>query len=98
MASRKAPGAAPESGLAKCFQQSGYRLANSLGPKFLENVKRPLPDVQERPSVESLKGSGPISGETLGAYIDIFTITLVTLRSVGIGAYLVRLGARRLGR
>ncbi|MEI4872693.1 carboxyl transferase domain-containing protein, partial [Klebsiella pneumoniae] len=28
------------------------------------------------------------------AYDDIFTITLVTARSVGIGAYLVRLGQR----
>ncbi|KAH0836414.1 acetyl-CoA carboxylase [Lanmaoa asiatica] len=33
-------------------------------------------------------------GETSRAYDDIFTITLVTARSVGIGAYLVRLGER----
>ncbi|KAH8832774.1 acetyl CoA carboxylase [Flagelloscypha sp. PMI_526] len=44
--------------------------------------------------VESLKGSGLIAGETSRAYDDIFTITLVTGRSVGIGAYLVRLGER----
>jgi acetyl-CoA carboxylase/biotin carboxylase 1 len=44
--------------------------------------------------VESLKGSGLIAGETSRAYEDIFTITLVTARSVGIGAYLVRLGER----
>ena len=44
--------------------------------------------------VESLKGSGLIAGETSRAYDDIFTITLVTARSVGIGAYLVRLGER----
>ncbi len=42
--------------------------------------------------VECLKGSGLIAGETSRAYDDIFTITLVTARSVGIGAYLVRLG------
>ncbi|KAH6919057.1 acetyl CoA carboxylase [Coprinopsis sp. MPI-PUGE-AT-0042] len=42
--------------------------------------------------VESLQGSGLIAGETSRAYDDIFTITLVTARSVGIGAYLVRLG------
>ena len=44
--------------------------------------------------VECLKGSGLIAGETSRAYDDIFTITLVTARSVGIGAYLVRLGQR----
>ena len=44
--------------------------------------------------VECLKGSGLIAGATSKAYDDIFTITLVTCRSVGIGAYLVRLGQR----
>ncbi|GES66228.1 acetyl-CoA carboxylase [Aspergillus terreus] len=44
--------------------------------------------------VECLKGSGLIAGATSKAYEDIFTITLVTCRSVGIGAYLVRLGQR----
>jgi acetyl-CoA carboxylase / biotin carboxylase 1 len=44
--------------------------------------------------VECLRGSGLIAGETSRAYDDIFTITLVTARSVGIGAYLVRLGQR----
>jgi acetyl-CoA carboxylase/biotin carboxylase 1 len=33
--------------------------------------------------VESLRGSGLIAGETSRAYEDIFTITLVTCRSVG---------------
>lgn len=50
--------------------------------------------LQEGLGVESLKGSGLIAGETSRAYDDIFTITLVTARSVGIGAYLVRLGQR----
>ncbi|KAF8636390.1 hypothetical protein AX17_003572 [Amanita inopinata Kibby_2008] len=49
---------------------------------------------QEGLGVESLRGSGLIAGETSRAYDDIFTITLVTARSVGIGAYLVRLGER----
>ncbi|KAI9281434.1 acetyl-CoA carboxylase [Umbelopsis sp. AD052] len=44
--------------------------------------------------VENLRGSGLIAGATSRAYDDIFTITLVTCRSVGIGAYLVRLGQR----
>ncbi|KAK6358447.1 acetyl-coenzyme-A carboxylase [Orbilia blumenaviensis] len=44
--------------------------------------------------VECLRGSGIIAGATSRAYDDIFTITLVTCRSVGIGAYLVRLGQR----
>jgi acetyl-CoA carboxylase / biotin carboxylase 1 len=46
--------------------------------------------------VECLKGSGLIAGATSRAYEDIFTITLVTCRSVGIGAYLVRLGQRAI--
>lgn len=50
--------------------------------------------LQDGLGVECLKGSGLIAGETSRAYNDIFTITLVTARSVGIGAYLVRLGER----
>ncbi|KAI9679638.1 MAG: acetyl-coenzyme-A carboxylase [Trizodia sp. TS-e1964] len=46
--------------------------------------------------VECLRGSGLIAGATSKAYEDIFTITLVTCRSVGIGAYLVRLGQRTI--
>lgn len=49
---------------------------------------------EEGLGVECLKGSGLIAGETSRAYEDIFTVTLVTCRSVGIGAYLVRLGQR----
>mmetsp|Transcript_9843 Transcript_9843/g.16193 ORF Transcript_9843/g.16193 Transcript_9843/m.16193 type:complete len:2349 (-) Transcript_9843:1208-8254(-) len=44
--------------------------------------------------VENLSGSGMIAGETSHAYDDIFTLTFVTARTVGIGAYLVRLGQR----
>merc|ERR1712157_6560 len=44
--------------------------------------------------VENLQGSGKIAGETSSAYDEIFTLSYVTGRSVGIGAYLVRLGQR----
>ena len=44
--------------------------------------------------VENLKGSGLIAGETSIAYKEIFTMTVVLGRTVGIGAYLVRLGQR----
>lgn len=44
--------------------------------------------------VENLRGSGTIAGESSQAYEDIITISLVTCRSIGIGAYLVRLGQR----
>ena len=40
--------------------------------------------------VENLAGSGLIAGETSRAYNDVFTLTLVVGRSVGIGACLVR--------
>lgn len=44
--------------------------------------------------VENLMGSGLIAGETSRAYDEIFTLSYVCSRSVGIGAYLVRLGQR----
>jgi biotin carboxylase/acetyl-CoA carboxylase carboxyltransferase component/biotin carboxyl carrier protein len=44
--------------------------------------------------VENLRGSGMIAGETSLAYDQTFTATVVTGRTVGIGAYLVRLGQR----
>eukprot|EP00698_Gefionella_okellyi_P010265 TRINITY_DN2654_c0_g1_i1.p1 TRINITY_DN2654_c0_g1~~TRINITY_DN2654_c0_g1_i1.p1 ORF type:complete len:2219 (-),score=529.05 TRINITY_DN2654_c0_g1_i1:1486-8142(-) len=50
--------------------------------------------LQDGLGVENLRGSGMIAGETSRAYDEIFTVTLVTGRTVGIGAYLVRLGQR----
>jgi len=44
--------------------------------------------------VENLRGSGLIAGETSAAYEDTFTLSYVTGRSVGIGAYLNRLAQR----
>merc|ERR1712147_99171 len=44
--------------------------------------------------VENLQGSGKIAGETSRAYEETFTLSYVSGRSVGIGAYLNRLGQR----
>eukprot|EP00923_Selenidium_pygospionis_P007583 GHVN01012978.1.p1 GENE.GHVN01012978.1~~GHVN01012978.1.p1 ORF type:complete len:1003 (+),score=153.41 GHVN01012978.1:353-3010(+) len=44
--------------------------------------------------VENLCGSGAIAGETSRAYRHNMTITFVTGRTVGIGAYITRLGQR----
>ena len=44
--------------------------------------------------VENLRGSGLIAGETSAAYKDTFTLSYVTGRSVGIGAYINRLAQR----
>mmetsp|Transcript_38904 Transcript_38904/g.69658 ORF Transcript_38904/g.69658 Transcript_38904/m.69658 type:complete len:2180 (-) Transcript_38904:244-6783(-) len=44
--------------------------------------------------VENLMGSGLIAGETSAAYEETFTLSYVTGRSVGIGAYICRLGQR----
>ncbi|XP_036953486.1 acetyl-CoA carboxylase isoform X2 [Acanthopagrus latus] len=44
--------------------------------------------------VENLRGSGMIAGESSQAYEEIITISMVTCRAIGIGAYLVRLGQR----
>lgn len=46
--------------------------------------------------VENLQGSGMIAGETSKAYREIFTLSYIACRSVGIGAYLVRLGHRTI--
>lgn len=44
--------------------------------------------------VECLSGSGAIAGAFSKAFREGFTITLVSGRTVGIGAYLARLGRR----
>ncbi|EFN66380.1 Acetyl-CoA carboxylase [Camponotus floridanus] len=44
--------------------------------------------------VENLKHAGLIAGETSRAYNDIITISIVSCRAIGIGAYVVRLGHR----
>lgn len=46
--------------------------------------------------MENLRGSGEIAGETSASYCQNFTLTLVSCRTVGIGAYLVRLGQRTI--
>lgn len=43
---------------------------------------------------ECLRASGVIAGETSQAYQDIFTLTFVTARTVGIGSYVARLSSR----
>jgi acetyl-CoA carboxylase/biotin carboxylase 1 len=46
--------------------------------------------------VENLQGSALIAGETSRAYDEVFTLSYITGRSVGIGAYLNRLGQRTI--
>merc|ERR1711959_521397 len=46
--------------------------------------------------VGNLQGSGLIAGETSRAYNEVFTLSYITGRSVGIGAYLNRLGQRTI--
>lgn len=48
----------------------------------------------ESMGVENLSQSGLIAGETALSYAQNYTLTIVTGRSVGIGAYLARLGQR----
>ncbi|XP_041957093.1 acetyl-CoA carboxylase isoform X3 [Alosa sapidissima] len=50
--------------------------------------------MEEGLGVENLRGSGTIAGESSLAYQEIITISMVTCRAIGIGAYLVRLGQR----
>ena len=46
--------------------------------------------------VENLRGSGMIAGEQSAAYDQAFTLSYISGRSVGIGAYLNRLGQRNI--
>merc|ERR1719387_1923517 len=55
-----------------------------------------LKSIQGGIGVENLQGSGLIAGETSRAYDETFTLSYVTGRSVGIGAYLNRLGQRNI--
>jgi acetyl-CoA carboxylase/biotin carboxylase 1 len=62
-------------------QQEIYKIIDVIG-------------IKDGIGVENLRGSGLIAGETSRAYQDVFTISYVSSRTVGIGAYLVRLGQR----
>jgi len=98
--------ARPEKGVSYLYlTPENYLKLKEKGPNSVRTVeiveggerRFKITDViglQDGLGVECLKGSGLIAGETSRAYDDIFTITLVTARSVGIGAYLVRLGER----
>ena len=72
--------------LARHVPGVGYALEAVVG----EGLK----SIQGGIGVENLQGSGLIAGETSRAYNEIFTLSYVTGRSVGIGAYLNRLGQR----
>ncbi|EJD34911.1 hypothetical protein AURDEDRAFT_117527 [Auricularia subglabra TFB-10046 SS5] len=79
------------------LNEKGTRSVNTEEVEVDGEKRHKIVDIiglQDGLGVESLRGSGLIAGETSRAYDDIFTITLVTARSVGIGAYLVRLGQR----
>ncbi|CAM9604148.1 unnamed protein product, partial [Phaeothamnion confervicola] len=79
------------------LSSKGFDLFRNVLLSVYCQVRHKLVDViGEEPDlgVENLRGSGTIAGETSAAYADIFTLTLVVGRTVGIGAYLVRLGQR----
>jgi len=57
-------------------------------------VRWQLKDIVGGVGVECLQGSGMIASITSLAYKETFTLTYVTARSVGIGAYCSRLGHR----
>jgi len=82
-------------GLARLPPGSVRTRALSLADGTVHHV---LTDVIGAPNaglgVECLSGSGLIAGEMSRARQTIFTTTIVTGRSVGIGAYLARLGGR----
>ena len=83
----------------KALASSEKPLIQAVPTTYLgQNVHRVTDIIGSEPDlgVENLKGSGLIAGETSSAYNDIFTMTIVLGRTVGIGAYLVRLGQRTI--
>jgi acetyl-CoA carboxylase/biotin carboxylase 1 len=73
------------------------RIKGSVNVEKIDDEKWKIIDVigeEDGIGVENLRGSGMIAGETSRAYEQIFTINYVAARSVGIGAYLNRLGQR----
>ncbi|KAM9886306.1 hypothetical protein OXX79_014280, partial [Metschnikowia pulcherrima] len=81
----------PEKGFKYLYltaeDQAALEKSNNLKTVVTERV---VENGAERHKITSIVGAEN------GAYKDIFTITLVTCRSVGIGAYLVRLGQRAI--
>mmetsp|Transcript_3331 Transcript_3331/g.11867 ORF Transcript_3331/g.11867 Transcript_3331/m.11867 type:complete len:645 (+) Transcript_3331:397-2331(+) len=67
---------------------------NDDGLHELEAIIGSEDQVPDGIGVENLKGSGLIAGITAQAYSETFTLSYATGRSVGIGAYLMRLGQR----
>lgn len=73
---------------------------NSVRTELIEDDGEPrykITDIvgkEDGLGVENLRCSGMIAGETSQAYDEIATISMVTCRAIGIGAYLVRLGQR----
>ncbi|KAL0482923.1 acetyl-CoA carboxylase [Acrasis kona] len=73
------------------------KIKSSVNAEWVGNDKWKILDVigQENGiGVENLSASGMIAGETSRAYGQVFTMNYVAARSVGIGAYLNRLGQR----
>lgn len=95
---------APDCGFDYLYLDSTDYESLKPGIVFCERVSGPSGDTRYRVcdiigakhglGVENLSGSALIAGETSRAYDEIFTLSYVTGRTVGIGAYLVRLGQR----
>src|SRR2546423_11757688 len=82
------------------FDSETYKQLQENGRKSViaeeivgEETRYKITDIigsQDGLGVECLKGSGLIAGATSRAYEDIFTITLVTCRSVGVYSIVFR--------
>lgn len=96
-------------GFEYLFMEESDRTKIDTNVVITEPIKRPNGQIvhkitavigseKEGLGVENLQGSGLIAGATARAYEETFTLTYVTGRAVGIGAYLVRLGQRTIQR
>ncbi len=88
--------ARPDGPASAVTRQRPFRLTRRLAP-FNPPLVCPPPEIvglEDGLGVECLSGSGAIASAYSRAFREGFTITLVSGRTVGIGAYLARLGRR----
>ncbi|GMH43409.1 hypothetical protein BSKO_11331 [Bryopsis sp. KO-2023] len=84
---------------AKAAQENALFAKEAKGPRGEKRwILTDVIGLEDGLGVECLSGSGAIAGTFSKAFREGFTITLVSGRTVGIGAYLARLGRRCIQR
>ncbi|VVU94719.1 Carboxyl transferase domain [seawater metagenome] len=79
-------------------EEDNLRFQNDvvIEEKIIDKIKYNVITGIKNQGVKNLNGSALIASETSKAFEEIFTLTYVTGRTVGIGAYLTKLGMRTI--